>query len=232
MKHLFSTLATLCLLAAPAAAQTIKSLGFNTTNGNIVAATNVTFTNSVGFATNSRAATRTNLGLGWSALTNINAATSLLGLTTNSQVVANTTNMLTFTNTLTLQSTKTLRILGSTDPDPDVTVYGFNGIVGWGGEINVNTCTLYSYSADTDPDFSWGVTNISYRPIAFNNTTNAANTRANLGLPLAALTNTSNVTAMRALSGSTNTNAPYSGSVSLTNTNTLVFSNGILQSIQ
>jgi hypothetical protein len=50
------------LAASPAAGQTIKSLGYNTTNGNIVAATNVTFTNSVGFATNARAATRTNLG--------------------------------------------------------------------------------------------------------------------------------------------------------------------------
>jgi hypothetical protein len=50
------------LAAAPAAGQTIKSLGYNTTNGNIVAATNVTFTNSVGFSTNARAATRTNLG--------------------------------------------------------------------------------------------------------------------------------------------------------------------------
>jgi hypothetical protein len=62
--------------------------------------------------------------------------------------------------------------------------------------------------------------------------TGAAISRTNLGLPLAALTNTSNVTALRALSGSSNTNEPYSGSVSLTNTNTLVFSNGILQSIQ
>jgi hypothetical protein len=73
-------------------------------------------------------------------------------------------------------------------------------------------------------------------PIDFNNnTTNAATTRTNLGLPLAALTNTSNVTAMRALSGSTNTNHPFSGSVSVVgtnNTNTLVFSNGILQEVQ
>jgi hypothetical protein len=57
-------LAAAALAAAPAAGQTIKSLGYNTTNGNIVAATNVTFTNSVGFATNARATTRTNLGLG------------------------------------------------------------------------------------------------------------------------------------------------------------------------
>lgn len=59
--------------------------------------------------------------------------------------------------------------------------------------------------------------------------------RTNLGLGLPALTNTSNVAAMRALSGSTNTNHPYSGTVSVVgtnNTNTLTFSNGILQSVQ
>lgn len=58
-------------------------------------------------------------------------------------------------------------------------------------------------------------------------------TRTNLGLSLPALTNTSNVTTMRALAGSTNTNQPFSGSISVVgtnNTNTLVFSNGILLS--
>ena len=60
----------------------------------------------------------------------------------------------------------------------------------------------------------------------------SATYRSRIGLPLQALTNTSNVTAMRALGGSTNTNEPYSGSVSLTNTNTLVFSNGVLLRIQ
>jgi len=69
-------------------------------------------------------------------------------------------------------------------------------------------------------------------PISFSTTTNAAETRTNLSLGLPALTNTSNVTMMRELAGSTNTNHPFSGSVALTNTNTLVFSNGILQSVQ
>jgi hypothetical protein len=72
-------------------------------------------------------------------------------------------------------------------------------------------------------------------PLEFNNSTNAAATRTNLSLGLPALTNTSNVTIMRALSGSTDTNHPFSGSVSVVgtnNTNTLVFSNGILQSVQ
>ena len=68
--------------------------------------------------------------------------------------------------------------------------------------------------------------------IQFNETEAEAATRANLGLPLAALTNTSNVTAMRALGGSTNTNEPYSGTVALTNTNVLTFSNGVLLKIQ
>lgn len=63
----------------------------------------------------------------------------------------------------------------------------------------------------------------------------AGQTRTNLGLGLPALTNTSNVTMMRALSGSTNTNEPFSGTISVVgtnNTNTLTFSNGILQSVQ
>jgi hypothetical protein len=55
--------------------QTIKSLGFNTTNGQIVAATNVVWTNAFSFSTNTVAAqVRTNFGLGATWLTNTNAA--------------------------------------------------------------------------------------------------------------------------------------------------------------
>jgi hypothetical protein len=64
-------------------------------------------------------------------------------------------------------------------------------------------------------------------PLSFNNATNGAVTRTNLGIPLPAITETSNVLMMRALSGSTNTNEPFSGSV-VVDTNTLVFTNGIL----
>jgi hypothetical protein len=114
MKHLFSIVAALAILAAPAAAQTIKSIGYNTTNGNIVAATNVVWTNSFSFSTNTVAAqVRSNLSLGLSALTN----------------------------------------------------------------------------------------------------TNVTNFRTAIGLGLPALTNTSNVTTMRALSGSTNTNHPFTGEI-------------------
>lgn len=69
-------------------------------------------------------------------------------------------------------------------------------------------------------------------PISFNNTTNAAETRTNLGLPLEALTNTSNVTTMRALAGSTNTNQPFSGVIDFfdfnEDANTVTISNGII----
>jgi hypothetical protein len=66
-------------------------------------------------------------------------------------------------------------------------------------------------------------------------TTNAATTRTNLGLPLPALTNTSNVTMMRALAGSTNTNEPFSGTITFRDegdaNRDMVISNGIILSI-
>jgi hypothetical protein len=118
MKLRLLLLLAAALAAAPASGQIIKSLGYNTTNGNVVAATNVTFTNSVGFATNARAATRANLGgttvgnavftatnaaaaasavgLSWSALTNAQStlysgqATRLLGYAP--EIAASSTN--------------------------------------------------------------------------------------------------------------------------------------------
>jgi hypothetical protein len=85
-------LAAAALAAAPAAGQTVKSLGYNTTNGQIVySGTNaLTFTNALQFSTNARAATRTNLGgttVGDSVFTATNAAAAAtaIGLgTTNS----------------------------------------------------------------------------------------------------------------------------------------------------
>ena len=73
MKTLLTLLlATLC--AATSYGQTIKSLGYNTTNGQIVAATNVVWTNAFNFSTNTVAAqVRTNMGIVVNALTNTNA---------------------------------------------------------------------------------------------------------------------------------------------------------------
>ena len=191
MKHALCLLAALAILAAPAAAQTIKALGYNTTNGQVVAATNVVWTNSFNFSTNTVAAqVRTNLGLGLLALTNTNVTNF------RTAVGVGATNAVTF------------------------------------GSLDATTLISTPYIESPAlfiPD-GGGITFEDTGTISFNNA--AGSVRASLGLPLAALTNTSNVTAMRALSGSTNTNTPFSGSVSLTNTNTLVFSNGILQSTQ
>ena len=186
MKLLTLLLATLFLLAASAEAQVIKSLGYNTTNGQIVAATNTVWTNSFSFSTNTVAAQiRTNLALG-----------ETNGVTFGGITIAG--------GVLTISDEGEADVYVSNE-NADLALYAVPG----SGQI------------------------LAYNSISFVNTTNAATTRTNLGLGLPALTNTSNVAAMRALAGSTNTNQPFSGSISVVgtnNTNTLVFSNGILLS--
>jgi hypothetical protein len=72
MKHLL-TLLLAALCAATSYGQTIKSLGFNSTNGQVIAATNLVWTNAFNFSTNTVAEqVRTNLGLGATWLTNTN----------------------------------------------------------------------------------------------------------------------------------------------------------------
>jgi hypothetical protein len=121
MKPLLTTLllATLC---ATGYGQTIKALGYNMTNGNVIGPTSgiLQFTNEVTFGTmggntvgvfsqlfvgdeatlffdgGGAGAWRSALGLGWPALTNSNAATSLLGINASNEVVA-ATNII-FTN--------------------------------------------------------------------------------------------------------------------------------------
>ena len=122
--------------------------------------------------------------------------------TTNGNVVYAGTNNLNFTNYVYF--------------DSDTSIGGSAGELRYGGQVRIELETgLISMALQwADP-------------------TNAATTRTNLSLGLPALTNTSNVTMMRALAGSTNTNEPFSGSISVVgtnNTNTLVFSNGILLS--
>ena len=98
------------LAASPAAGQTVKSLGYNTTNGFVTysGSNSLTFTNALQFSTNARAATRTNLSLGWLALTNPQSslysgqATRLLGYAP--EIAAGGTNptgfnVLAYTNT-------------------------------------------------------------------------------------------------------------------------------------
>jgi hypothetical protein len=193
MKHFLLTLllATLC---ATGYGQTIKSLGYNTTNGEVVyTGTNVlTFTNNIslsgdsffassqyGAGTNSvfidaggisfgnptiAAITRTNLGLGATWLTNTNV-----------------TNF------------RTAVGLGATN---DVTFQSIDA-----AELRFETQLIFELDGAT-----------FHTPLAFDNTTNAAITRTNLGLGGGIATNISVL-------------------VSGGDTNTLQFSNGILTNV-
>jgi hypothetical protein len=120
MKLRLLTLLAALLLCAPSHAQTIKSLGVNTTNGFVVySGTNpLTFTNSLQFSTNARAGTRTNLGgtsVGDAVFTATNAASGATALelgATNSV----TFNNLTTSGTLTATGNVTLSGVANTAP--------------------------------------------------------------------------------------------------------------------
>ena len=139
--------------------------------------------------------------VGWSALTNINSSTSLLGFTTNNgQVVANTgTNVLTFIGSIAVD-------VGSGDK----VVIDYSGLSGWGGTLVSLEEKLISAGASGNWTFD--------APISFNGTNSAPPTRTNLGLGATWLTNT-NVTNFR-------TDIGLGWSV-LTNTNTSGFNTSL-----
>jgi hypothetical protein len=197
----------------------------------VIAATNVVWTNAFNFSTNTVAAqVRTNLGLGATWLTNTNVTNfrTDIGLGTNDQAQFQSI-LLGVGGTISAPTGGSISLGSCTFPTINVGSFGqlstaFNGTNYFMRVRGPNSNVIEAFDA---------VVNF-LAPISFNDPY-AAQTRTNLGLPLAALTNTSNVTAMRALSGSTDTNHPFSGSVSVVgtnNTNTLVFSNGILQAVQ
>jgi hypothetical protein len=155
MKHLLILLIAAFCAVASASGQTIRSLGFNTTNGFVVySGTNtLTFTNSVNFAGGD--------------------------LLISNQTIQGSGVSLSFedgelTGTVLLQTNAAIEFAGAA----------------------------------------------------------ASTTRTNLSLGLPALTNTSNVTMMRALAGSTNTNQPFSGIVAIKDfnddTHNVTISNGII----
>jgi hypothetical protein len=152
-----------------------------------------------------------------------------LGYNTNGQVVYAGTNVLTFTNAVDLATGNFPTTATSSKIDFAFALWDiandewamtfddgepqFNGTnrvnafregLGLGSTWLTNTNVTNFRTA-----IGLGATNnVSFNSVA---ATNAALTRTNLGLPLPALTNTSNVTMMRALAGSTNTNQPFSG---------------------
>jgi hypothetical protein len=231
MKHLLCILLLATLCATTSFGQTIKSLGFNTTNGQVVANTGtntLTFTNAgVAFGGDMTISGPVIAGSGVSF--SFEDADFAYGASIVRQNLGFSTNLNTFWTATNSSNARSAVGLGATWlTNTNVTNFRtaiglgasnevtFEAIVGDSGSINVVNGEFMG-AWYFDDSVSFGAPNV---------------VRTNVGLPLPALTNTSNVTAMRALSGSTNTNHPFSGSVALTNTNTLVFSNGILQSVQ
>ena len=158
MKTLLATLLLATLCAASAFGQTIKSLGYNTTNFSIVysGGQSLVWTSPVGVIFSNEITFRDSSGN--------NVSASGAGIT-----------------------------FGSTNPNPIASVFAFE-------DEGAN----------------------ALKAIA----------RTNLGLGLPALTNTDNVTTMRALAGSTNTNTPASGTYQLTNITSLTISNGIILEVE
>lgn len=191
MKHLLTIVLT-AILCATATAQTIRTLGYNSTNG---------------------------------------------------QVVANTTNALTFTNEtrfsggdIIIQSPSISWASAGSGVNLEELYLHFEGQekLRW-QEEDIEISVPFSFSGTNSASTTRANLGFSTNLNTLWTATNASNARSAVELGLPALTNTSNVTMMRALSGSTNTNQPYSGTVSVVgtnNTNVLVFSNGVLQEVQ
>jgi hypothetical protein len=139
------------------------------------------------------------------AATSYGQTIKTLGYNTNGQVVYSGASQLTFTNPIALLSS------------------------------NRSTVSSILFLDNTGIEFDGEGFATNFPAIYFVDSERAAATRTNLGLPLPALTNTSNVTMMRALSGSTNASHPFSGSFvfvdDANNTWSATVSNGIIQSI-
>jgi hypothetical protein len=204
MKRLLFTL-LLAAFCATGHAQTIKSLGYNTVNGQVVyTGTNVlTFTNQVSVG--------------------------------DSQAIIGSGNGVLFF----FDQDGTKDIFGFDGGEPDVARARANLGLGatWLTNTNVtNFRTAIGLGASNSVSFNdLRIDELiidGENGIGFENEDGKANTRSALGLPLPALTNTSNVTMMRALAGSTNTNEPFSGTIQFVDGNNvdiyIYVTNGII----
>lgn len=275
MNYLISFLLA-AILCAIASAQTIKTLGYNTTNGQVVANTGASplaFTSKVTFLGGISGSEEEGLEVRSAyELKNENGSVlsyvfddpdenkwkvvnpaefrSALGMNGRLLLVdfeAEITNtILQYTTNWSVYNNTNFRLAIGLSTNLNTLWTATNAsnartAVGLGATNSVAFAEISANFIDVDYLNASSTTNVSQikellitgtNGVQFNEAQAISATRANLGLPLAALTNTSNVTAMRALAGSTNTNEPYSGTISLTNTNTLTFSNGVLLKIQ
>jgi hypothetical protein len=150
--------------------------------------------------------------------------------TTSGEVVANTgTNVLTFTNRpafvgINLTDGSNIKFVDSNENEATISFIEGNSI-----EFAVDNAIALLIEGGENPTVNFSA------PFQFLDDEDDAiksATRDNLGIPLPALTNTSNVTMMRALAGSTNTNEPFSGTLFLMDIDEqefqVVVSNGII----
>ena len=206
MKHLLTLLAAFTLLVSPAAAQTIKSLGYNTTNGSIVANTGTNtlrFTNNVSFQGGPLI---NGSGIFYDTSGGINLEENILTDNSNSTVftwgdsTVSFSKPITFANTTNAATTRTNLGLGATN-----TVRFGSILLYQDGEIT-NAITYapdqLSFSQNSVTFFSLDGADAGMvlfeKPIYFlgtNAITNAARTQSTLFYTNTIPTNTTNVSA-------------------------------------
>jgi hypothetical protein len=169
------------------------------------------FRSPIGFGTNSvfQAQSRTNLGL-----------------TAVGNSVATATNATSAQNAIGISATNVLVV-----SNIDIEAFGSGSGGGFVGRQTDGSLVLRGTNTTTSVPAVFGFTGFDTGLLS------AANVRSAAELTLAALTNTSNVTTMRALAGSTNTNQPFSGVLTVLDlgafddTVQVTISNGIIISI-
>jgi hypothetical protein len=228
MKTLFLTLllATLC---ATGHGQTIKTLGYNTTNGEVVyTGTNVlTFTNQVvKFEASAEISDLEvdSLGVANSAV----FAEAFEFATTNAAATARTNLGLGWPALISSNAAASLLGINASNQVVAATNIIFTNGVAF--TTNAAASTLANLGLGTNASVT--ISNLNVQSVSI---TNADTFRTNIGIPLPALTNTNNADTMRALAGSTNTNQPFSGTFSWQDFNddtvSIVVSNGIILSV-
>lgn len=169
------------------------------TNGNGAGLTNLTAANITGEISISNGGSgattaggaRTNLGLGWPALTNTNSSIGLVGFQTNGTLVIDNTNSITITNPIVLSGVADITTVNART----ITLSQFNVRQGtntnsWGTSYDgTNYFSAFSHNGSqimriTPSDVNYSV------PISFSTNTAILQTRTNLGLVGSWLTNT------------------------------------------
>ena len=243
---LLSLLAAI-LACASAHGQTVKALSYNTTNGQVIySGTNVLTFGNASFNSvilpNGTFVDEAQFSAPQFAGALFSFEEQRINQNGVNVIQWDTNGSVTFGNAAT---TRTNLGLGATWLT-NTNVSSFNSAIGLGISNNVQFAQVIVTKNDLGTGFysEGGLlfesdgTNVPSNVILFSGDQSEllrSRARTNLGLGLPALTNISNVTMMRALAGSTNTNEPYSGYFEFDNGNqtyALTVSNGIILKLE